>query len=137
VKFARAEPAQTELKELHSMAHQLVDETRSKTVEVLTPEKSEEETAREAARRAALRLELEKRLLKGMILAICLMGVGIVMLFWSEVPFYDEMATGFRGDVLNPILEALCSKPVAIAVCVLGAVYLVEAAVCKARRLAL
>jgi len=138
VKFARFEPAETELKQLHSVAHQLVDETRPQTmIERMPPVADPEE---EAARRAAavmVALELDQRFVKCIIQSVVLVGVSVSMFIWSDIAFAREpllAESGFGWHTFRYMGEALWSKPVAVALMVLGVVYLMEATLCKSRR---
>ncbi len=138
VKFARFEPAETELKQLHSVAHQLVDETRPQTLaESLAPTMEPDQAAkhREAAMAEAQRLD--GLFVRFLILAIVIFGVGLQMFAWSDVAFASEPMISQKGigwHTFRYMGEALWSKPVAVALMVLGVVYFIEATLCKARR---
>ncbi|MGV3757197.1 MAG: hypothetical protein ACO1QS_17600 [Verrucomicrobiota bacterium] len=137
VKFARFEPAETELKQLHSVAHRLVDETKPQAMMANAPmADSEEEAAKRAARFAANEV-LEQRFLRCVIAAVLVSGFGLQMFAWSEVAFAPEplvSQSGFGWHTFKYMAEALWSRPVGVAIMVLGLTYFVEALLCKARR---
>jgi len=97
---------------------------------------SEEEAAKRAAKFAANQV-LEQRFLRCVIAAVLVSGFGLQMFAWSEVAFAPEplvSQSGFGWHTFKYMAEALWSRPVGVAIMVLGLTYLVEALLCKARR---
>jgi hypothetical protein len=140
VKFARFEPAETELKQLHSVAHRLVDETKPQAMMATAAvADTEEEAAKRAAKRAANQL-LERRFQRCMLVSVSVSVAGLVMCIWNEAAFAPEPLVSqgkFGWHTFKYMAEALWSKPVGVALLVLGVTYLGEAVLCKARRVEL
>lgn len=137
VKFARFEPAETELKQLHSVAHRLVDETKPQAMMATAAvADTEEEAAKRAARLAANEL-LEQRFIRCAVVAALVGVAGLLVFIWSDAAFAPEplvSQSGFGWHTFKYMAEALWSKPVGVAIMVLGLTYFVEAVLCKARR---
>jgi hypothetical protein len=141
VKFARFEPAETELKQLHSVAHRLVDEMKLQP-EAVSPTAGV--SSAEAARKAALQESLartnrllEQRFLRCAVAAVLVAGLGLEMFIWNDVAFAPEplvSQSGIGWHTFKYMAEALWSKPVGVAIMVLGMTYFLEALQCKARR---
>ncbi|HEY1170402.1 MAG TPA: hypothetical protein VGH19_03440 [Verrucomicrobiae bacterium] len=135
VKFAGFQPAETELKELYSIAHRLVDESKPMVeAAVLTRETAEEEEKR--AKAVAQNLLLHRRLVKSITQTVVVFVFGLLMFAWSEADFGSSSAEG-KWSTLKYMAEAVWSKPVAVAVMILSITYLVEAVSCKAGKVEL
>lgn len=141
VKFARFEPAETELKQLHSVAHRLVDETKlqPEPPAPVAGESAAEAAKKEAVLRATLAAnqKLEQNFIRWMVAAVLVCGFGLQMYAWSDVAFAPEplvSQNGFGWHTFKYMAEALWSKPVGVAIMVLGLTFFLEARQCKARR---
>ena len=137
VKFARFEPAETELKELHSVAHRLVEEMPKAMVEAVATATDPEVAAAQRAAKVALAEHLDKRFVKCVVLALVVAGCGVAMFGWSAIALAQEPLVSEKGlgwHTFKYMFEAVWSKPVGVALMGLGVTYLVEAVMCKARR---
>lgn len=138
VKFAGFQPAETELKQLHSVAHQLVDETRPTSLSDIVAKAANQEEEEELKQAAiALAQTLDRVFVKSLVFGLILMGFGLQMVIWSDVAFAREPMMGdvnSIGQTMRYMAEAVWSQPVAIALMVLGFVYLIEAIESKTRR---
>lgn len=133
VKFARHEPAETELRELHSVAHRLVDDLSQSTTEPAAALLKEED-GREIPMESP---EVVKRaVITNASLAVLSMGFGGLMWIWSSLQFLGPNNGSQRWLILSRLLDAVWSRPLGIALMVLGFVYICAAAIRKPRRVA-
>ncbi len=132
VKFARHEPAETELRELHSVAHRMVDDF---SLAPNTVSFSQQVGEKEVAVPVESPEVVKRSIITQSVLAFLSLGFGILMWVWSAGQMLGPNNGSKRWLILSRLLDTVWSRPLGTALIVLGLVYIFAAVTRKPRRL--
>lgn len=130
VKFARHEPMEAELRELHSVAHHMVDELSlaPAAAQLIQQNQAEENVVLESP-------ELVNRSkIINAIAGVFSFALGVFMWIWPAEHLIGRSDGTKRWLILSRLLDLVWSKPLGTVLIILGVVCIVAAGIRRARR---